>query len=307
MQIYYSYEAQSYNQGQVSNTLQYSLDNSTWTNINTTSYTFGVNSNQDDSIMSSTTITGTWTVPALSTSGSTYFRIVNKNMTTNTEGGTSSNIETKRNKILPATANISASVSSEGTMVDVIIQNDTIQNNSALQTSNYITYEEIYSTQIYADTSNNPSTAKLNPPNSQAWYSGTTVTYPSLSFASTAKFLNIKITTTRTINQYYIVENDNDILLASTTQIITSNIYAYYNEIPTVSYRKNRVIINNASPELELSTDILAIHALSSGQNQVRLIGVGGFSDGIVTITLASGPSIMTSISNILIDGGVWA
>lgn len=307
MQVYYSYEAQSYNQGQVSNTLQYSLDNSTWTNINTTSYTFGVNSNQDDSIMSSTTITGTWTVPALSTSGSTYFRIVNKNMTTNTEGGTSSNIETKRNKILPATANISASISPGGTMVDVIIQSDTIQNNSALQTSNYITYEEIYSTQIYADTSNNPSTAKLNPPNSQAWYSGTTVTYPSLSFASIAKFLNIKITTTRTINQYYIVENNNDILLASTTQIITSNIYAYYNDIPTVSYRKNRIIINNASPELELSTDILAIHALSSDQNQVRLIGVGGFSDGIVTITLASGPSIMTSISNILIDGGVWA
>jgi hypothetical protein len=71
--------------------------------------------------MSSTTITGTWIVPALSTSDSTYFRIINKNMTTNTEGGTSSNIETKRNKILPATANISASISPGGTMVDVII------------------------------------------------------------------------------------------------------------------------------------------------------------------------------------------
>lgn len=304
MQIYYSYQAQSYNQGQVSNTLQYSLDNVNWINISNDSYTFGINS-ESDNIMTSTTITGTWIVPTFSTSDSTYFRIVNKNMTTGYEGGTSTNIETKRNKILPATANISASVSSGGTMVDVIIQSDTIQNNSTLQTSNYITYEEIYSTQIYADTSNNPSTTKLDPPNSQAWYNGTTVTYPSLSFASTAKFLNIKITTTRTINQYYIVENDDDILLASTTQIITSNIYAYYNEIPTVSYRKNRIIINNASPEL--STDILAIHALSSDQNQVRLIGVGGFSDGIVTITLASGPSIMTSISNILIDGGVWA
>lgn len=300
MIVAYSFKNESYNQGQVTYALQYSLNGTNWTNIKTGSVTFSANSST--SIMTSTVITGTWTAPQLSNTGTVTFRVYSTNNLTS-QSSSPTTITTSRSKILPATSIISAA-KNDGDII-ITISSDTRSNNTSLISNGNVTYENSYLTQIYADISSNPTTRIGDP------VSGNDL--PStLSFTSSENFLNIKIITTRTITQKY-----SGTTVATTTQIITSNIYSYYGTISTIQYRKNHIGINNAYAFT--STDAVVIAAVDSARRVIRFIGEGnqavatltlpatGGSDFIMNnFTITSGALNSSTVSDCIIDGGSW-
>lgn len=290
MVVYYTFQPRSYNQGNVNYVLEWSLNNSSWSSIRTGSQTFSANTTAG--IVNGTTVTGTWTVPQLSSTGTTYFRVTLQNTNTSLSV-TSTSITTTRNKILPATAVITPAKSS--TNVQVTVNSNTVSNNTSLTSKTNVAYTHSYANIVYADTNTNPTTSKV---------SVTTTTFPptasQLSFAlGTANFLNVKLITTHTITQTY--TNGSTTYTVSTTQIITSNIASFYGSIATVQYRKNHIGVNNAATFS--TTDVVVIGAIDSSRRVIRLIGQGAQSIG--TITLPSSTEGV-SINTFIIDGGSW-
>ena len=300
MTVYYTFNIESYNQGTISYSLNYSLNNSTENGITIISgneifsRNTSFNKMTDNSDGELAIIMGTWTVPEFSTAGDIYFSITLNNSSNNTNRRII--FTSQHNRILPS--DISINTQKADSNVEVSFQSNWVNTGITLLSSSSITYTHSYQVNVYASITDNP----VSDPD-HITGSTTSTDFPTnitvVIDPDGNKFLNIIAITTHTINEYY-----NGTLINSATQIITSNIYAYYDEVPSVSYRKNKVIINSTTSEL--ATDVLTVHAIT-GQTNIRLIGVGGHNEGIVTISLASGPSIMTSISNILIDGGVWA
>lgn len=303
MVINFAFTINSHNQGKINYQVSYSLDNSTWTDIKTGSYTFSADSTSRDR-NTYNVAASSWTVPKITSTGDTYLRIYISNSTTGstTYNATYTTSAIKRNKI-NSTSSCAIEATKSGTNLVVTVLSDTNSSNTSLQTGSNIQYTDSYECTIKADANATPSKQQGDPitvvgTGDTGWKPPTS---PSFSFAlNSAKFINVQLTVVRTITQQYNV-NNSWVTVATTTQTITSNIYSFYDTIATVSYRQNHIGINNAYAFN--SSDAVVIGALDVTRRVIRLIGVG--AQKTATITLPSDSSNV-ALANFVIDCGSW-
>lgn len=291
MTIFYNFKIQSYNQGTVSYVLSYSLNSENGTKTTIKSGNVSFSANTGTSIMSSAVQTGSFVCPTFTTGGNVYFHLTVTNSTTNLSA--TRFISSIRNAINDANISISAA-QSEGNVAVTI----TYTNNIGLdlrRPTTAVDYIRTYTTEVYADQNANPSTLVLTL-SDQADYPPEA---SSLTFTPPESVFNIKVITTQTITETY-TEDNTVVATYSTTQILTSNVYSFYGEVPTISYRKNYIIINNAYGATP--SDALIVTA-TENRNRIRLVGVGNQNNGIINLGTATA---LPSLVNFTIDCGSW-
>lgn len=290
MTLYYSFKIQSYNQGKINYTLSYSLGTTTAskTQIKTGSVNFST-ANPAMTIMTSAAQTGSFSCPNFTSGGNIYLHLDVTNA--NTSLSATRYITSKRNAIIDSSIGISAASSGDNVAVTVSYTSNI---GLDLQSPSGVTYTRTYTTVVYADQNANPSTSVVTLSNQTSY----PPTATQLTFTPATSVINIKVVTTQTITETY--TSGSTTVTYSTTQTLTSNVYSFYGKIPTISYRDNVIIINNAYGTT--STDVVTITATET-RGRIRLVGAGNNNNAAIYLGTASSKPYLY---NFVIDCGSW-